>query len=78
MTIANRAGRPRPIADQGSHRSEAKRQGWHSDLTFEDRRAFARPGEFAALKQRGPEAIPRNLPRDGVACHDDPSRKGKP
>jgi hypothetical protein len=71
-----RAGRPRPIADQGSHISEAKHQGWLSDLTSEERRAFARPGEFATHKQRGLAAIPRNLPRDDMACHDDPSRKG--
>src|SRR6516164_5553661 len=57
--------------------STAKREGWLSDATCEEGRAFARHGEFAAHKQPGLAAIPRNLPRDGVACHDDPSRRGR-
>ena len=57
--------------------SEDERQGLLSDLTAEERRAVARRGEFAAHKQRDLGAIPRHLPRDGVACHDDPSWKGR-
>ena len=53
--------------------SEAKRQGWLSDLTSKGRRAFARHGEFAAHKRRDLAVIPR----DGVVCHNDPSRKGR-
>src|SRR6476659_2158115 len=29
------------------------------------------------VRQRGLAAIPRHLPRNGVACRDDPSRKGR-
>src|SRR5262245_10078113 len=68
ITRPNRAGRARPIAEQGSLLGEAKRLEWLSYLTSEERRAFARHGGFAAHKQRGLAAIPRNLPRDGAAC----------
>jgi hypothetical protein len=57
--------------------SEAVRQGWLSDLTSEKRRAFARHRDFAAHMQQGLAAIPRNLPRHGLVCYEDPTRKGR-
>src|SRR6516162_4583656 len=35
------------------------------------------PWRPARQEGRGLAAMPQNLPRDGLACHDDPSRKGR-